>query len=158
MFVCGWSGRSGLRWLRRCAVSIAPFGHELVKLGFVFGEAQTIKEVAEFALLFFEAPQRLGPIFVEGAVAAGRRLAPAPRSAAGAGAHLLKLSLHTRHLVFPTFDAVSAAAHSSTPKNKSQEDEPHRPPDHEAKDHQSDPGRKSQLVEFRGYRHFRPHV
>src|SRR3954447_3625856 len=149
---------SGLRRLRRCAVPIAPLGHELVELGFVLGEAQAIKEVAKFALLFFETPKRLRPIFVEGAVAAGRRLAPAPRSVPGTSAYPLELVLHPGHLVFPAFDAVSTAAHSSTPNNKGQEREAHRPPDYEAEDHQTNPGRKSQFVELGGYRHFRPHV
>ncbi len=49
-----------------------PIGHELVELGLVLGFAQSRQEFLEFALLVFEPAQRLGAIFVEGAVA-GRR-------------------------------------------------------------------------------------
>jgi hypothetical protein len=62
--------RLGLRL--RCVVvgAIAPLGHELVKLGPVFGEAQPFQELFELALFFLEPSQRIGAIFVESSIVA----------------------------------------------------------------------------------------
>src|SRR5258705_7741231 len=65
--------------LRRRAAPVAPVRHELVELGLVLGGAQAVEELPELLLLVFEAPQSLGPIVVEGVVAA--RGAPAPGAA-----------------------------------------------------------------------------
>ena len=46
-----------LRGLRRR--TIAAFGHELVELGLVLGEAQTLEKIAEFALFFLKPLERL---------------------------------------------------------------------------------------------------
>jgi hypothetical protein len=46
------------------------FGHELIELGLVLGKAQPLEELAELALLFFEALEGLGAVFVEGVIAA----------------------------------------------------------------------------------------
>ena len=62
-----------LRTLRlRTAVvaAVASIGHELIELRFILGKAQSVEEVAEFALLFFEALERLGAIVVERPVTA----------------------------------------------------------------------------------------
>ena len=48
----------------------AVLRHELVELFLVLGVAQAVEEVAEFDLLFLEPAQRVGAVFVEGAVAA----------------------------------------------------------------------------------------
>ena len=49
--------------------TLALLGHEGVELLLVLGVAQTVEELAEFTLLLLQAPQRLGAIFIEGAVA-----------------------------------------------------------------------------------------
>src|SRR5215471_6037004 len=85
---CGWlTARATLiplvgLWRRRfgrpaCLRGpVTAFRHELVELDLVLGVAQAIEEIAEIALLLFEPPQRLGAVFIEGTVAAGRRGAP----------------------------------------------------------------------------------
>src|SRR4051794_36995735 len=65
---------STLRLIVRRRRTGAVLGHEGVELFLVLGVAKAIEEVAEFDLLFFEPAQRVGAVFVEGAVAA-RRLA-----------------------------------------------------------------------------------
>jgi hypothetical protein len=88
--------------------------------------------------LLLEAAQRLGAVLVERAVAARpvRRLPP------GAGVP------HTFGALLPS-GVTFPACHSSAPYDVGQEDKTHRPPDDEAQDHQHDPGRLSELVEFR---------
>src|SRR5712671_2186596 len=83
-----------LRRLRRRAAPVAPVRHELIELGLVLGGAQAVEEIAELLLLVLEAPQRLGPIVVEGVVAA--RGAPAPGAAEAP--HRIP---HAIHLVLP---------------------------------------------------------
>jgi hypothetical protein len=66
-----FEGRRGsglLRSLLRRAV--APFRHELIEFRLVLGLAQACKEVPELALLVLQALERIGAVFVEGAVAA----------------------------------------------------------------------------------------
>jgi hypothetical protein len=65
--------RLRLLWRRRRA--LAQFGHELVELSLVLGEAQPVQEGAKLLLLFFQPAKCLHTIFIEGAVAAGRRRA-----------------------------------------------------------------------------------
>jgi hypothetical protein len=62
--------RLGLRLRSVVTGTVAAFGHELVELGPVFGKAQSLQEVLKLALLFLEPAQRIGPIFVESAIAA----------------------------------------------------------------------------------------
>src|SRR5687767_14738431 len=79
--VPGWVLDSALRLrLRRrpagtTAVAVAALGHELVELRLVLRRPQPLHKVAELARLLFQAPQRLLPVLVEGAVA-GRRVGP----------------------------------------------------------------------------------
>src|ERR1700726_4943432 len=56
-----WFSGLGFSGLRRGLGTIAPFRHELVELGLVPGHGQTLQEVAKFALLLFQPPQRVGP-------------------------------------------------------------------------------------------------
>ena len=58
----------GPRRLRRRRTR-AVLRHEGVELFLVLGVAQAVEEVAEFNLLFLEPAQRVGAVFVEGAVA-----------------------------------------------------------------------------------------
>ena len=60
----------GLRLRSVATGAVAALGHELVELGPVFGKAQSLEELLKFALLFLEPMQRIGAIFVEGAIAA----------------------------------------------------------------------------------------
>ena len=69
----GRGGRSGLGLSVRTG-TIAALRHELIEFGFVFGHAQPIEELVELALLVLEPANGLGPILVEGAVAARRRV------------------------------------------------------------------------------------
>ena len=64
--------RGGLLIRRRGRRARPAFGHELVELGLVLGEAQALEEGAELLLLFLQAAEGLGLVFIEGAVA-GRR-------------------------------------------------------------------------------------
>ncbi len=49
---------------------IAAFGHELIELLSVLGEAQPLQKFPELALFLFEPLQSLFAIVVEGAIAA----------------------------------------------------------------------------------------
>ena len=122
---------------------VAPVGHELIEFRLVLGLAQALQEVAELALLIFEAPQRLGPVFVEGAVAAGAvtapPVAPALRVPLNVPAHAIHLFLQALHFTLPAI-AVIPAAHSSAPDDECEDHEADRPPPHEAEDHEKDPG------------------
>src|SRR6185437_1898873 len=152
---------------------IAALGHKLIELGFVLGEAQTIEELAEFALLFLKPPQRVGAIFVEGAVAARGRVTPriaAPRItafriAAHFRAHPVHLALQALHLVLPAvmpaavgLILVMSATHSSAPYCEDKDRETRGPPHHETKDDQRDPGRFADFVKLRGDSHYGPRV
>src|SRR5205085_10546873 len=94
---------------------VAPIGHELVELGLVLGKAQTIKELAEFALFFLKSAQRVRTVLIEGAIAA--RGCVIPGAAAHPGSHPVHLALHALHLVLPVtiVAAVISASHSSAP-------------------------------------------
>src|SRR6516165_12176471 len=59
----------------------APLGHELIELLLVPRLAQTNQKLLEFALLFFQAAQCLGPVIVESLVAAGRAVGLPPGAA-----------------------------------------------------------------------------
>ena len=67
-------GRLALRRRGRRRISIleavAALVHELIELGAILCETQTLKEFLELALLFFQAAQRLGAIIVERPIAA----------------------------------------------------------------------------------------
>src|SRR5689334_4308169 len=86
------------RLMRRLRGAIAAFGHELVELGLVLGEAQPVEKLPEFLLLVLETLQGLHAVIVEGAIAAGRREAPGT-----AAAHAIA---HPFHLVLPAILAV----------------------------------------------------
>src|SRR5215813_9348736 len=88
---CGWPlliypGAEGIaqlvRLLRRLRRAIrlrrpvAAFRHELVELRLVLGLPQPVKEIAEVALLILESAQRIGAVFIKGAIAAGPLRAP----------------------------------------------------------------------------------
>src|SRR5262249_38178825 len=134
---------------------VATLGHELIKLGAIACKAQPLEEFAEFALLLFEAPHRLGPILVERVVAARGRLSP-PAAATAEAIHLvthpIHLVLEARYFVLPV-RAVSSTSHTSAPDQERQDCETQRPPHHEAEDEQHDPGRTAQLIELCCDRH-----
>src|SRR5262252_361333 len=134
-----WFGRSTS--LRR---TVAALRHELVELGLVLGVPQAIKEIAELALLLFKPPKRLGAIFIEGAIAAGRWVAPPIGAGAHSSAHAVHLFLHALHFALPTVHSVLVpAAHSSTPYDEGQCRKAQRPPETKPEDHEHDPGRPS---------------
>src|SRR5690606_5707031 len=99
--------------------TVAPLGHEGIELGLVLGEAKPLQERLELALLFFQSPQGVVAVFIEGRVAARR--GPEGRTAAetGTAAHLRAHPVHLRlqaiHLVLPAIVAAITASHSSTP-------------------------------------------
>ena len=49
---------------------VAAVGHELIELGLILGAPQTVQKAGELLLLLFEPFQRLGPVIIEGGVAA----------------------------------------------------------------------------------------
>src|SRR4051812_14257414 len=113
--------------------------HELVELFLVLGVTQTVEEVLELDLLLLEPLQRLGAVFVEGAVAArGRAEAEAETAALHAAAHAVHLVLHPLHLVLPAI-LVAPARHSSAPECEKEKGESDRPPHDEAEDGHGDP-------------------
>src|SRR6478735_5737015 len=114
--------------------------HELVELFLVLGVTQAVEEVAEFDLLFLEAPQRFGAVFVEGAVAARGRTETAEAEAAAfhAAAHPLHLVLHPLHFIRPTV-LMTPATHFSAPECEKEKGEADRPPDDEAQYGHGDP-------------------
>src|SRR5262249_19124289 len=63
--------------------------------------------------------------------------------------HPVHLALHAVNLVLP----VALMSHSSAPNGESENAEPKRPPNHEAKNDQCDPGGFSEGVKLRGDRH-----
>ena len=131
-------GDQELRLRRRRRIgragAVAALGHELIELGLVAGEAQPLEEFLELALLFFETPQRLGAVFVEGMVAARR-----PEPAGGV--------LHRMTAVGAAFTS-SPTAHASAPYDIGQDRETHRPPQEESEDHQRNPCAHAPLIKF----------
>src|SRR4029453_7543810 len=125
------------------SLSVSTLGHELVELGPILRQSKTFKELAELALLFLKPAEGVGAVVIERTVAAGGRVGPritpgtAPGSAAHTGAHPIHLALHAIDLVLPI---LLPATHSSAPDGKNEGTNPKRPPDHEAKDDQRDPG------------------
>src|SRR4249920_820577 len=92
------SDTSALVLVVRRGRTLLVLRHELVELVLVLGVAQPIEEFLEFDLLLLEALQRLDAVFVEGAVAAGRRAEAEPKTAAfHAAAHPVHLVLHPLH-------------------------------------------------------------
>src|SRR5258708_6353104 len=83
-----------LRLRGRALGTAAALGHELVEFGLVLGMPQTVEELLEFALFFFEAAQGLRAVFVKGTVAARGR-PPAPPSARASLAALLPMACAT---------------------------------------------------------------
>src|SRR5215510_5135314 len=71
------SNHSVLWLLRVRHLPVAAFVHELVELGLVLCKAKAVQEFPELTLLFLEPAQRIGPVLVEGAVAARWRVVPA---------------------------------------------------------------------------------
>src|SRR5262249_8449338 len=111
--------------------------HELVELGLVAGEAQSLKEFLELTLLVFKTPQRLGAIFVERVVTAG---GPEPTSGITRGIATVRA---------PATDfASSPTLHASAPYDVGQDRETQRPPEDESEDHQRNPCAHAPLIEF----------
>src|SRR5262245_38243565 len=129
------------RWRRRCRMR-AALSHELIELGLVASETQPIEKLPELALLLFEAPQRLGPILVEGVIAARWLLLPPP---------LRCLSQAIRAVPAPDVSLLPTtyASHASAPYEEGQDRETHRPRDNEGHDHERDPRPHAPLIEFR---------
>src|SRR4029079_12239815 len=150
---------SVLGLLRVRHLPVAALSHELVELGLVLCEAETVEEFAELTLLFLEPAQRIRPILIERAVAARRRIVPTtgPWATAHPRAHPVHLALHALHLVLPTvMAAVMSASHTSAPYCEGEHGETDRPPHHEAQHDQSDPGGFAEFIELCGDRHCRP--
>src|SRR5712672_2292854 len=115
--------RLELRFRRavRLGRPVTAFRHELVEFGLVLGVPQPVKEIAELALLLLEPAQRLGAVFIKGAIAAGPLMAPPIASGAHPSAHALHLFLHAIHLALPMVHAVVVpATHSSAPDDERQ--------------------------------------
>src|SRR3954471_13811257 len=102
---------------------MAPLGHELVERGLVLGEAQPIKEVAEFALLLFEPPQRFGAVLVKSVIAARAGTTPAAELLA----HARQLVFHAVHLAVPALAALTSRR--LAPEDEPEDGEPDRPPE-----------------------------
>src|ERR1700730_8749037 len=121
--------------LRRGLGTIAPFRHELIELGLVLGHAQALQEIAEFALLVLQTPQRLGTVLVESAVAAR---GPGP----AAMTEVLHLGAHALHFFLPMVVAVTApTTHASAPQREGEDREAYGPPEYEPKHREHDPRR-----------------
>ena len=96
-------------------------------------------------------------VFVEGVIAARRRVVPG--AATHLAAHPVHLALHAFHLVLPAVGpAVISASHSSAPYGEGEDGQAQRPPGHEAEDDQRDPGGFAEFIELRGDWHCRPRV
>src|SRR5262249_54293285 len=61
-------------------------------------------------------------------------------------------------VIVPAPAGVRPTVHASSPYEISEDQEPDRPPNHEAQDHERDPEWLRHLVEFRGDIHGEPHV
>src|SRR6185295_826057 len=102
-------------------------------------------------LLLFKPTQRLAAVFIKGAVAARGGAPPAEPTAVarGALAHTVHSVLHPRHLVLPAVVAgVVPTSHASAPYQEGQDGEAERPKHDETQDHQGDPRRLAQFVQF----------
>src|SRR5262245_44035337 len=116
----------------------APLRHELIELSLVLCRPEPNQEVLKLALLLFKTAQGFLAIVVKGLVAARpRRLPPGSRRS--------RRALPAAY-AFPT-------THSSTPNDEGEDGETDRPPPHETEDHERDPGRFSELIEFCNDRH-----
>src|SRR5262245_11033561 len=142
-FQAAFGENSGLGLACVGSLSVSTLGHELVELGPILRQSQPFEKLAELTLLFLEPAERVGAVLIKRAVAAGGRISPpttpgtSPGSAAHAGAHPIHPALHAIDLVLPM---LLSASHSSAPDGESEGTNPKRPPDHEAKDDQRDPG------------------
>src|SRR5262245_26505782 len=125
--------RGGRR--RRC--SRTALGHERVELSLVLGNAEPFEEFAKLALLLFEPPQRLGPVFIERPIAARWRLPPPVRG-------LAPVIVHHALAASPGL-ASSPTAHASTPYEIGQGRETQWPPDDEADERQREPRSRSEF-------------
>src|SRR6476661_4861808 len=103
--------------------------HELVELFLVLGVTQTIEEILELGLLFFETTQRFHAVLVEGAIAARRRT-EAEAATLHAATHPLHLVLHPLHFILPAI-AVTPTSHFPAPDCVEEKCKADRPPEHE---------------------------
>src|SRR5579863_693959 len=103
--------------LRIRLIGAAALGHELIELGAVLGETQPRQEILELPLLLLETLQCLRAVFVEGAVAAGRRAEPVAAACETVHpvAHSVHLFLQAGHLAFPTVPTVIPVEHRRIP-------------------------------------------
>src|SRR5271166_6215592 len=132
------------------------FGHELVEFSLVLGMPQAVEERLEFALLFFEPPQRLVAVLVKRTVAARTAIA-APGPLLGSRLHPFHALLHPLHATLPAVSAAMCpACHSPTPYQITQNYEAERPEHDETHDRQPDPGRLADVVQMRREVHDRP--
>src|SRR5215470_16033895 len=145
------AGASALRRgrRRRRRRTGTALSHELIELGLVASETQPVEKLPELALLLFEAPQRLGPILVEGVIAA-RWLLPPP---------LCRLPQAIRAM--PAADVsllpTTYASHASAPYEKGQDRETQRPRPDKGHDHERNPRSHAPLIKFRYDGHSTPH-
>jgi len=116
-----------LRLRPHIAGAAAALGHELVEFRFILGVPQPVEKFLEFALLFFEAAQSFGAVFVKRAVAARRPIA-ASAPTLGSRLHPLEAPLHPLDPPLPTIrTGMCPARHSSTPYQESKKQKAERP-------------------------------
>jgi len=116
-----------LRLRPHIAGAAAALGHELVEFRFILGVPQPVEKFLEFALLFFEAAQSFGAVFVKRSVAARGAIAASTPALRGC-LHPLDAALHALDPTLPTIRApMSPACHSSTPYQKSEKHKAERP-------------------------------
>src|SRR5215469_8900279 len=110
----------GLRLRSGIAGAAGTVGHELVELSLVLCLAQPVEKRLELALLFFQAAQGLGAVFVKCSIAARRPIA--------ASAPTLANRLHPLEPPLPTIrTGMCPARHSSTPYQESKKQKAERP-------------------------------
>jgi hypothetical protein len=68
--IAGGDARGGRRVEAAIGVSVVALVHELIELGAIPGNAETLQEFLELALLVFEPAQCLSAIVIESAIAA----------------------------------------------------------------------------------------
>jgi len=117
----------GLRLRSGIAGAAGTVGHELVELSLVLCLAQPVEKRLELALLFFQAAQGLGAVFIKCSIAARRPIA-ASAPTLGSRLHPLEAPLHPLDPPLPTIrTGMCPARHSSTPYQESKKQKAERP-------------------------------